>query len=138
MKNSTRKEIILKAENLFSIMTIAVQSRQLDLKEVFSHSLGPIPWSLTTADRCLRKTNEATLSKYLEQKVSVSAESLPNNVATIIDTMSIVQQIKGAQKTFGDIAKLTINTMMVEATWAKQIDMLFEVYQNNSINNIKR
>ena len=78
------------------------------------------------------------MSKYLEQKVSVSAESLPNNVATIIDTMSIVQQIKGAQKTFGDIAKLTINTMMVEATWAKQIDMLFEVYQNNSINNIKR
>ena len=56
------------------------------------------------------------MSKYLEQKVSVSAESLPNNVATIIDTMSIVQQIKGAQKTFGDIAKLTINTMMVEAT----------------------
>ena len=57
MKNSTGKEIILKAENLFSIMTIAVQSRQLNLKEVFSHSLGPIPWSLTTADRCLRKTN---------------------------------------------------------------------------------
>ena len=51
MKTSTRKKIILKADkNLFSIMTIVAQSQQLDMKEVFSHPLGPIPWSLSTAD----------------------------------------------------------------------------------------
>ena len=49
-----------------------------------------------------------------------------------------VQRIKGAQKKLGDIAKLTFNTMMPEATSAKQIDMIFDVCQNNSIKNIER
>ena len=84
-------------------MTIVAQSQQLDMKEVFSHPLRPIPWSLSTADGWLRKTNKASLSKYLEQ-LSLPAESLHDNVATIVDAMSIVQRIKGAQKIFGDIA----------------------------------
>ena len=42
-KTSTGKEIILKADkNFFSFMTIVAQSRQLDMKEVFSYALGPI------------------------------------------------------------------------------------------------
>ena len=85
-------------------MTIVAQSQQLDMKEVFSHPLRPIPWSLSTADGWLRKTNKASLSNYLEQ-LSLPAESLHDNVATIVDAMSIVQRIKGAQKIFGDIAK---------------------------------
>ena len=41
------KEIILKADkNLFSIMATVAQSRQLDVKEILSHTLGPIPSSL--------------------------------------------------------------------------------------------
>ena len=52
-KTSTGKEIILKVDkNLFSIMTIVAQSQQLNMKKVFSHPLGPIPWSLLTADGC--------------------------------------------------------------------------------------
>ena len=45
--------------------------------------------------------------------------------------MSIIRQIKGAQKTFGDIAKLTFNTMMAAATW------YVDVYRNNSMKNIE-
>ena len=108
MKTSAGKEIILKADkDLCSIITIVGQSRQLDMKEVFIHPFQPIQWSLSLADDCLRNTNKASLSKYLEQ-LSVPAESLPVNVVTIIDSMSIVRQIKGAKKTFGDIAKLTL------------------------------
>ena len=62
-KTSTGKEIILKVDkNLFSIMTIVAQSQQLNMKKVFSHPLGPIPWSLLTADGCQRKTNKASFS----------------------------------------------------------------------------
>ena len=67
MKTSAGKEIILKADkNLFSSMTIVAQLRQPDMKEVFSHPVGPARWSLSTADGCLRKTNMASLPKYLE------------------------------------------------------------------------
>ena len=54
-------------------MTIVAQSQQLDMKEVFSHLLGSVSWSLSFANGCLRKTNKASLSKYLEQ-LSVPAE----------------------------------------------------------------
>ena len=112
-KTSTRKEIILKVgKNLFSIVA---QSGQLEMKEVFGHPRGPILYCLSTVDGCLRKTNKASLSKYLEQ-LSVLAESLPKIVATIIAAMSSVQRIKSAHKTFGDISKLTFNRMMLKAT----------------------
>ena len=56
------------------------------MKVVFTHPLGPIPWSLSTANGCLRKMNKPSLSKYLEQ-LSVPTEGLPDNVATIIDVL---------------------------------------------------
>ena len=85
----------------------------------------------------MRKTNKVSLSKYLKE-LSVPAESLPDNVATIIDTVNIVQRIKGAQKTFGNIGKLTFNTMMAGVTATKRTDVVFDVYRNNSIKNIER
>jgi len=44
------KDIILHADrNLFGQMILGAQSRRLDIKDVLSHPLGPIPWSLATA-----------------------------------------------------------------------------------------
>ena len=48
------------------MMAAISQSRNLDMKEVLSHPLGPIPWSLATSDCTLRKTNKAVLSNSLE------------------------------------------------------------------------
>ena len=72
------------------------------------------------------------MSRYFEEL------SVPDNVATIIGAMSIVQLIKHAQKTFGNIANSTFNTMMGEATSAKRTDMVFDIYQNNSMKNIEQ
>ena len=61
------KKIMLKADkNHFGMMAAISQSRNLDMKEVLSHPLGPIPWSLATSDCTLRKTNKAVLSNSLE------------------------------------------------------------------------
>ena len=79
----------------------------------------------------------ASLSKYLE-KLSIPAEILPDNVATIIYAISIVHRFKSAQKTFCNIAKLTFNKMMAEATSAKRIEVVFNVYQSNSMKNIEQ
>ena len=50
------KEIMLKADkNLFGMITVISQNRNLDMKEVLSHPLGPIPWSLATSNGTLRK-----------------------------------------------------------------------------------
>ena len=99
------KVIMLKADkNLFGMMTVISQSRNLDMKEVLSHPLGPIPWSRATSDSTLRKTNKAVLSNNLE-KESAPSEEIPENSACIIDAMRLVQKFKGNHKTFKEVAE---------------------------------
>ena len=50
------QEVVLKADrNLFSHMLLVAESRKVNMKDVFAHSLRPLPWALANADRSLRK-----------------------------------------------------------------------------------
>ena len=70
VKSKTSKEIILKADrNLFAQMILIAENRKLQMREVLSHPLGPLPWALSTADGSLRKTNKAALAKELQKSV---------------------------------------------------------------------
>ena len=90
--SKSRKEVILKADrNLFTMMTVVVQMQQLDMKNVLTHSLGSIPWSLATSDGSLRKTKKVAFSAFME-KLSPPAECLPDNNTYIFGAMSIVQK----------------------------------------------
>ena len=91
------KEIVLKADkNLFGIITVT-QSRNLDMKDVLSHPLDPIPLSLATSDVTLRKTNKVSLGNNLE-KVSTLSEEIHENLVCKIDTISLNQNMKGNHK----------------------------------------
>ena len=58
-----QKEMVLKADReLFGRMAVIGQSRDIDLKEVFSFPLGPIPWSLGDEFGMLKKTNKAVIA----------------------------------------------------------------------------
>ena len=39
-------------------MIIIAQTRDLEMKKVLSHPIGPLPWALATAQGALRKTNQ--------------------------------------------------------------------------------
>ena len=96
VKRQSKKtqNIILKADrNLFSHMILVAESRQLNMKDVLAHPLGPLPWALANSDGTLRKTNKAVLAKELEKNVS-AAEEIPTASATIIDGMGMVQKFK--------------------------------------------
>ena len=70
VNRKTAKEIILKADrNLFTQMILIAENRKLQMREVLSHPLGPLPWALSTADGLLRKTNKAALAKELQTSV---------------------------------------------------------------------
>jgi len=61
-KNS--RDIVLKAHrNLFSHMILVAESRQVNMKDVLAHPLGPLPWALANADGIQRKTNKAALAR---------------------------------------------------------------------------
>ena len=42
------------------MMAVVAQIQQLDMKNVLTHSLGLIPWSLTTSDGSLRKEKQGS------------------------------------------------------------------------------
>ena len=60
------RNVIIRADrNLFARLLVIGQSRQMDLKDLLTHELGPLPWSLASSDGSLAKTNKAILSKEL-------------------------------------------------------------------------
>lgn len=104
------RTIILKADrSLFGRIIVKAQSRSLQMDDVFSHPLGPLPWALSTPDGLLRNTNKAALATSLQKNVSV-AEQVPEDSATVIDGMNLVQRVKGDEATFGDVAKTVFST----------------------------
>ena len=134
------KEIILKAgKNLFVMMTVIPRSRNLDMKEVLSHPLGAIPWSLATTDGTLRKTNKdkAVLSNNLG-KESTPSEEIPENSACIIDAMSFVQKIKRNHKTLKEVAETLFRKAMSEKGSCNRVDLIFDVYKQKLIKNGER
>ena len=77
----------LKAEiNLFDHMILVAQSRQLQMRDVLAHPLGPLPCALANAVVSLRKTNKAALARQLERNVS-PAEDIRDPSTCIVDGM---------------------------------------------------
>ena len=132
------KEIILKADRLlFGPMIVIAESRSLSMKDVLSHPLGPLPWSLASTDGSLRKTNKSALARKLESNIP-PAESIPRPCATIIDCMSLVQKLKGDQKTFSEVADTLLCMALHECPESQRVDLVFDVYRSISIKNIER
>ena len=73
LRKGTAKEFFLKPDRtLFAQMIVIAEARQLSMKEVLSHPLGPLPWSLAAPDGSLKKTAKSSLAKELQKKCSGS------------------------------------------------------------------
>ena len=120
------KEVVLKAErNLFGGIVVISQTRQLDMKDVLCHPLGPIPWSLSNVDGTIRKTNKANFMSEPLKNAPV-AGNFQGKTACIIDGMSIMQKINGTSKTFREIAKIAIQTALREGVHSERIYVVFD------------
>ena len=118
------------------MVLIAQTRKNLDMRVVFAHPLGPLPWSLANEDGSIRKTNKAILARTLQK--DIQAENIPTPSATIIDGMALIQKMKGDQKTFGQIANALLLSALREGTHSQRIDIVFDVYQPYSIKHLER
>ena len=101
------------------------------------HPLGPLPWALSTADGSLRKTNKAALANELQQSVPF-ADVIPQPSASMVDAMALVQRLKGDHKTFAEVAESLLCLVLHEGSNSERIDIIFDVYKENSIKNAER
>ena len=133
------KNIIIKADrNLFARLLVIGQSRKVDLRELLTFELGPLPWSLASLDGMLAKTNKATLSKLLENEVKC-LESLPNpTTAYIIDAMALLQSLVRIPERFASLAEMLMKRVIAVAGRAVRIDFVADQYPDVSIKNTER
>ena len=138
---TTGRAVILKADRtLFTRMIVMGQSRKIDFRYVLSHSLGPLPWARATPEGLPRKTNKAALAAQL-QKNEHLVQRIPENAATIIDAMGLVQKINVAssQTTFGSVANTFFTMALNEGgPQSTRIDIVFDMYREISIKTVER
>lgn len=78
-------------------MILVAESRQLHMKDVLAHPLGPLPWALANPDGSLQKTNQSALARELEKYVSLT-EEICGPSACIINGMSLLQKMNANKR----------------------------------------
>ena len=74
---------------------------------------------------------------WLEKDVD-SEESVEGRFATVFDGMAIVQSVNPNGKTFGDLSKQLLKTVMSLGKDSERIDVVFDVYRVEPIKNAER
>ena len=107
------------------------------MNAVFSHPLGPLPWSLANVDGTMKKSNKAALAKHLENIVD-PAESVTKPHATLIDAMALIQKLRGENRTFEELSDHIFESALHAAHGSDRIDVIFDVYNSQSIKSAER
>ena len=133
-----RNFIIRADRNLFARLLVIGQSRQMDLKDLLSHELGPLPWSLASSDGSLANTNKAIFSKLLENGVECQPTLPDLTTAVIIDAMAMLQTLVMVPDRFSELADMVMTRILIEAGEAARTDFVGDQYPANSIKNTER
>ena len=133
------KTVILRTDrNLFARLLVIGQSRQMDLRQLLVHELGPLPWSLALFDGALVKTDKAALPKLLEDGVECLHRMPAQTTAVIIDAMAMLQTMKKIPERFSDLAVMIFKRMLMQAGQARRVDFVGDQYPVISIKNTER
>ena len=132
------KDVMLKADrDLFARLLVVAQTRDMDLQEVFKYSLGPLLWSLASADGSLCKTVKSKLLEMLIEGVE-PAEDVPPSAALIVDGMAVLQAMKEIPATFEELATSVFHSVVPQTTLARRVDFVTDRYPDVSIKNPER
>ena len=119
--------------DLFGRLLIVANARQINLREVLSYELSPVPCSLVKNDGSLRKATKSDLVSVLEQGINAPAR-LPvpaEGVVHIVDGVAFIQVYKSTgTSTFGEPASryLTIIVAQHSSNNCSVVHLVFDQY----------
>ena len=139
-KTSEEKAVSISADrDLFGRLIIAAKSRAIDLKEVFSYELSPVPFALAHKDGSLRKSDKSVLMSVLEETVTVLPQ-LPSDsaipTALMVDGIAFIQKLRfGGAVNFGDLCVWYYRQLVnaFRRNRCSRIDVVFDTYRKVSI-----
>ena len=99
VKAGDEKSITVHADrDLFGRLLIVANARQINLMEVLSYELLPIPCSLAHQDGSLSKNTKSHLAGVIEKLVTVVPQLQPSeNTVYTVDGMAVIQMIKSGR-----------------------------------------
>ena len=133
VKTTSREVQFSFQSDIFGKISLVQQSRDIDLKEVFSYPLGPVPWSVATSTGQMVKTSNSALMQALEKGMTHI-----NQVDAPFDGMALVQKLKCIGMTFNEFANNLLRLAITNSSRAARIDTVFDVYRDDSIKNAER
>ncbi|XP_062407374.1 uncharacterized protein LOC134098358 [Sardina pilchardus] len=77
------------------------------------------------------------LARELEKNVS-PAEHIPTPSICIIDGMRLIQKMNGDNRTFAQVAKSAMMSVLQEGAQSERLDFVFDVYRQTSIKNAEQ
>ena len=108
------------------------------MREMLTYSLGPLPWSLATADRGYVKAVKSKLLDSVEKDVEdPMVDSLPVYCVWVFDGMFIIQQLASISlTTFGEISEYVLKH--ITSNSGKIIYFVTDQYFDESIKGSER
>lgn len=129
--------------NLLTRLLVLAKVQNLDLADLMTYSLNPVPPALGNYDGSKTKTNKATLIHHIEEicgDSAVAVSEIASNPAIIVDGMALIQQIKHTAPTFGEFAEHLLLSLIKLAKQfnSKRIDFVTDRYPDVSIKKMEQ
>jgi len=137
LKTADRNFIVKGEKNLFCKMVLISQTRNLNMAEVFTHPLGPIPYELANADGTIRKNCKSSLGREVLKKASLS-KLIPHQSALVVDGMAAIHRLPLTLSTFGEAADTLLRMILRDAGDSNRVDVIFDDYRDISIKGCER
>ena len=136
---STATALVVKADRgLFARMVVIAHHRQMNMQEVLTYQLGPLPWSLATADGAPTKRAKFALLHILEEKAQ-PVEDDSASAVWILDVVAIMHSMKGVPRTFSCLASYVFPLLKSAASQDRtRTDLIMDQYPGVSIKNPER
>ena len=115
---SQQKSAKIKVErNLFGTILQFSQKVDINLEQLFTYPMSPVPWSLATADGTLMKTDKSQLLHHIERKANTDAvrgEGETVDIA-VVDGNAVYQSLSKVPPTFGELAAYIFRSFLPPA-----------------------
>ena len=135
MKSTQNKLIEVRAErNVFAQLVMLALKNDIDLKMTMSYQLGPVPWTLATADGSPVKSDKAKLLHNLEGTTEASEKPVKEDTVYICDGNALLQAMTAIPDTFEEVAE-RVFTLLPKT---QRVDFVTDSYYEHSIKAFER
>ena len=137
---TTATAVVVKADRgLFARMVVTAHHRQMNMQEMLTYPLGPLPWS---ADGAPSKTATSALLHILEGKAQ-PVEDVPASAVWIQGGggggVAILHSMKDVPRTFSSLASYVFQLVKSAASQDRtRTDLIMDQYPDVSIKNPER